>query len=259
MNESGSPTTSFESSRETVSLPSPRVAVMQPYFLPYLGYFQLMAAVDRFVILDDVNFIKRGWINRNRILLDGTPHWMTIPLVGASQNRCIHEIEIVPDSPWREKLGAQVSRAYREAPHGEDACELLKILTEIEEPRLSVFLRASLELLRGFLGIQTSMAIASEVHPREELRGQDRIIDICRRESAGAYLNPPGGEMLYDAPLFHEAGLELAFLRPRPAEYQQGKIGSEFVPDLSILDAIAWIGRDGCHERLSQYRVDIRK
>src|SRR4051812_7809722 len=93
-----------------------RIAVMQPYFVPYLGYFQLLAAVDKIVLLDDVNFINGGWINRNRIRVNGQPHWLTLPLAQASQNRLINEINIVDDPAWKRKAVRTLELTYQEAP-----------------------------------------------------------------------------------------------------------------------------------------------
>src|SRR5512140_19777 len=92
------------------------IAIMQPYFLPYIGYFQLMAAVDKFVVFDDVNYINRGWINRNRLLLNGGAHTFTVPLRGASQNKLICDIELAEDDGWRDKLLRTISQSYAKTP-----------------------------------------------------------------------------------------------------------------------------------------------
>lgn len=247
-----------ESGCSTKTLQGRRIAAMQPYFIPYMGYFQLLTAVDQFVVLDDVNFIKRGWINRNRILLNGAAHWITLPLVRASQNRRIEEIQIVEDRFWREKMSAQVRGAYRKAPHGKAAVELFECLMELGGTDLSSFLVASLKIVRDFLQIETSIILASKSHPRGEFRGQARILDLCRREATDAYVNPVGGELLYDAEEFRKNGVKLAFLRPELSSYNQGGGEEKFVSDLSVLDMIAWTGLEGCLERLRQFQLDVR-
>ena len=214
-----------------------RIAIMQPYFLPYLGYFQLMSAVNKFVLLDDVNFINRGWINRNRIAVNGEPFWMTLPLIKASQNRLINEIEIFDDPVWKRKILRTVELSYRDAPYFADAFGVFSEMVQEARGSLSAFLSDQLAHMAAYIGLDVRIEKTSSVCPKEGRTGQDRILDICQREQADSYLNLPGGRDLYDAAAFSAAGVELLFL---DANFSRMKLrhGGNEGPFLSILDLV---------------------
>lgn len=191
-----------------------KVAIMQPYFFPYLGYWQLLAAVDTFVILDDVNYINRGWINRNRIAINGEPSWLTVPLQGASQNKHICDIDIAPDDGWKKRLHRTLATAYAKAPHSANTLALFEQWLAHADGNLSTALHRSITQVAESLDINTTIIPSSRIYPKGELKGAERILDICKREGAAAYVNPPGGKELYDAAMFREAGIELLFLQP---------------------------------------------
>lgn len=213
-----------------------RVAVMQPYLLPYIGYFQLMAAVDRFVLFDDVHYIQRGWINRNRILLDGQPHRFTLPLRGASQNRLICEIERIDDPAWATRLLRTLHQAYARAPQYAAVLPLLERVLGNPALPLADYLRHGLEAVHAYLGLRCELVPSSRAYGNAELKGQQRILDICRQEGAQVYVNAIGGTALYDPAAFESRGVALRFLRPRPTHYAQW--GEPHLPWLSIVDAL---------------------
>lgn len=190
-----------------------KVAVMQPYFLPYLGYWQLLGASDRFVLLDDVNYIVRGWMNRNRIWVGGKEHWMTIPLSNASQNRLIPETLIVEGREWKEKLMRTVQGAYAKASHFADGRDLLAEILGTDEKNLAAFLSRSIRIIAERLGLSASIESASAMPADEGLRAESRILDLCEKTGASTYLNLPGGRDLYQATAFEARGMELRFLR----------------------------------------------
>lgn len=212
------------------------IAIMQPYFLPYIGYFQLMAAVDKFVVFDDVHYINRGWVNRNRLLLEGAAHMFTVPLRGASQNRLICDIELVEEQDWRDKLLRTIRQAYVKAPCYAEVSALMERLINYPARRLDEFLLNSLREIASYLALEVEIGSSSRIYRNSQLSGQERILDICRQEQAGVYINPIGGEELYDRASFREQGVQLKFLRSRPVCYPQGN--GEFVPWLSILDVL---------------------
>lgn len=209
---------------------------MQPYFLPYIGYFQLMAAADKFVVFDDVNFINRGWINRNRLLLNGVPHTFTVPLRGASQNRLICEIELDDEQGWREKLLRTIRQAYGKAPCYSKVSALLETSINYPSARLDEFLLNSLREVARYLSLEAEIVGTSRIYENAHLKGQERILDICRQERANIYINPIGGVDLYDRASFSRQELALNFLRSRQVGYSQGK--NEHVAGLSIMDAL---------------------
>jgi hypothetical protein len=212
------------------------IAIMQPYFLPYIGYFQLMATVDKFVIFDDVNFIPRGWINRNRLLLNGTAHTFTVPLRGASPNKLIYEIELDDEQGWRKKLLRTIQQAYGRAPYYPQVSALLENLINYPSIRLDDFLLNSLHEIVRYLSLEVEIVSTSRSYKNAHLKGQDRILDICRQERANKYINPIGGISLYDHASFSKRELSLYFLRSRPISYPQGK--KEHVAWLSIMDVL---------------------
>lgn len=213
-----------------------RLAVMQPYLLPYIGYFQLMAAVDRFVIFDDVNYIQRGWINRNCILLDGKAHRFTLPLRDASQNRPICEIERVDDPAWAQRLLRTLHQAYARAPQYKTVIPLLERVLSHPALQLADYLRHSLELVHAYLGLDCELVSSSSIYGNAALKGQERILDICRQEGAAVYVNAIGGAAIYAAEEFDARGISLRFLRPHLTRYPQW--GAPHLPWLSIVDVL---------------------
>jgi hypothetical protein len=229
------------------------LAIMQPYFFPYIGYWQLIRAVDRFVILDDVNFINRGWVNRNRILVNGAPKFVTVPLAHASQNKHICDIAMQPDSYWRRKLVRSIEITYRRAPYFEEVFPLIERLIAHEADGLAGYLANQLAVLSSFLGIETEWVPSSHCYGNGHLAGQQRILDICIAEHASTYVNLPGGQSLYDATAFHQSGMTLRFLKSMPISYRQRT--AEFVPNLSLIDVLMENGRSGTQELLGAYQL----
>lgn len=209
---------------------------MQPYLFPYLGYFQLMSAVDRFVVYDDVNYIKGGWVNRNRVRVGSQALYFTLPPQGASPNRKICEIGLGNVEHWRRKFLRGLQQEYRRAPCFVPTYELVEEVCGFETDNLSEFVVNSLLRVRERLGIETEFVATSRGYGNEELRGPERVLDICAREAIDLYVNPIGGRPLYDAATFREQRVELRFLQSRPVEYDQG--GKTFLPWLSIIDVM---------------------
>ena len=213
-----------------------KLAVMQPYFLPYIGYYQLMAAADKFLLYDDVNFIKGGWINRNRILLDDQEYLFVIPLCGASQTRLINEIDLMPETNWRTRLLKTIRHAYRRAPEFERVFPILSEIVNFTENNLSRYLRNSLQRIKDYLTIRTELIPSSAIYDNRSLKGQDRILDICRQEQASVYLNLSGGRELYDPDIFRAKGIVLRFLEEPEIRYEQ--LSDPFRARLSIIDVL---------------------
>ena len=218
---------------------------MQPYLFPYMGYYQLIRAVDRFVLLDDAAYINKGWINRNRILLNGQAHLFTVPLQNASQNVRIRDLEVAVDDRWRGKFFRTLKHAYGHAP-GYDRCNAM-----IEKVFID-WLRVALRETTIMLGMDT--CIVEQAPPNElGLGGQNRIIDICQREGASVYFNPISGRSLYEANAFREAGVQLNFLESVDSEYHQ--FGAAYVSGLSIIDVLMFNDVESAHAMLTKYRI----
>jgi len=212
-----------------------KVAIMQPYFFPYIGYFQLINAVDVFVVYDNVKYTKKGWFNRNRYLKNGSDALFTVPLRHDTDQLFVREREIA-DSFDRKRFLDQFRESYRKAPYFEDTFGLVRSVVLNEEKNLFRFLHASLGAVCRHLRIDTKVVISSAVPIDHSLRGTDRVIAICEEIGADVYINPPGGRALYNREHFSLHGIDLKFLSPTPFEYQQA--GNPFVPWLSIIDVL---------------------
>jgi WbqC-like protein family len=213
-----------------------KLALMQPYLFPYIGYFQLLAQVDRFVFYDDVNFIKNGWINRNRLLLHGEPRYFTVPLRDASPFRKIRDVEVAAATGWRRTIRESIRHAYGKAAHFAAVAALVERVLETETTRIGELAKASVRAVVDHLGLGTELVDSSGRYGNESLSGAARVVDICRREGASDYYNAPGGRSLYDADEFARHGIALHFVAPEAIEYRQG--GAAFVPGLSIIDVL---------------------
>lgn len=227
---------------------------MQPYFLPYIGYWQLIAGADRFVLLDDVNYINRGWVNRNRIWLGGAATWLTVPLSGASQNRKICEIDLVADDAWKTKASRLVESAYRGAPCWETGGGLFEDILSFPERNLASFLRHSLAAVASLLGLGTDWLSSRDFGVESpDDRGSGRIRRICRELGATHYTNPIGGTGLYETSAFQSDGVELGFLR---TEWEQLDLVSGSTGcDLSILDLLMHNPLERVRQALSACRI----
>jgi hypothetical protein len=230
------------------------LAVMQPYLFPYLGYFQLIHAVDRFVVYDDVNYIKKGWVNRNNILENGEARLFTVPLSKASQNSPINTIAVAPDDGWRDKLLKRITAAYGKAPQFNVVMPMVRDGIQREGMDVGAFNTAILEDVIAYLEIGTELVRSSSVHGNAGMKGADRILDICMQEKADRYVNAIGGKELYDVPSFQEQGILLQFLRSELPAYPQ--YGKPFVAGLSIIDVLMFNERDAVREMLDRYSLE---
>jgi hypothetical protein len=212
-----------------------KAAVMQPYFLPYVGYFQLVSSVDVFVVYDAIKYTKKGWINRNRLLRDGRDVAISLPLKHGSDALDVCQRELAAD--FRpEKLLNQVAGAYRAAPYFVQAFPLVEEIVRCPERNLFDYLYHSIVAVCGHLGIATTIVRSSAVAADHGLKGQDRVLSICRALGAETYVNAIGGTALYAKDDFRREGVELCFLSSPVFEYPQ--FGAPFVPSLSIVDAL---------------------
>lgn len=224
-----------------------KLAIMQPYFFPYLGYFQLIRAVDIFVAFDDVSYIKRGWINRNFLLMGCAPIRFTVPLANASQFRPICGT-LIASTAWQKKFLKTLHQAYAKAPYFSTVYVLAESVVTQHYPSLAELALSSLKAVMAYLGLETLVRPTSRTYGNGHLRGQDRILDICRQEKADVYLNLPGGRALYDPEMFAAANVDLRFLQSSNVSYPQFRC--EFVPNLSMLDVLMFNNREAVRRLL---------
>lgn len=232
-----------------------RVAIMQPYVFPYLGYYQLLHSADRFVLFDDVNFIKKGWINRNRILLNGEPHTFAVPVQDVSQNRTIRDHNISADQSWKPKLMANLKHAYAKAPMFAEVFPALETMFAEAEGSIAELAGQSIRYVAGRAMLPVSIHRASDLSLSADLKGQERILAICASHGATRYINPANGAALYDAEPFAAQSIELRFLRMN-ADLNYPQTGTtEHVPALSVIDALMHCTPEELRALLGQYRL----
>ncbi|MDX2219912.1 MAG: WbqC family protein [Burkholderiales bacterium] len=224
-----------------------RLAIMQPYFLPYIGYFQLMQAVDTFVLYDNIKYTKKGWINRNRFLRNGKDAVFSVPLRSASDSLDIRDRQVAADFD-REKLLNQFLGAYRNAPFFTQTFKLIEQVVHHENTNLFGYLCHSIRLTCEYLGIVVDFRTSSNVNIDHALKGQDKVLAMCTALDASTYVNPPGGIGLYSSKAFRERNIELRFIRPQVCEYSQ--FDHEFVPWLSIVDVMMFNSVDAIRTRI---------
>ena len=212
-----------------------RVAIMQPYFLPYIGYFQLVAAVDLFIVYDNIKYTKKGWFNRNRMLQNGTDMTFSLPLKSDSDYLDVCDRALAVDFD-RDKLLNQFMGAYRRAPYFSATFPVLEQIVQYQDTNLFRFLHHSIAMSCKHLGITTEFKISSDIAIDHKLKNQEKVLALCEAVGATAYLNTVGGMHLYSKEGFQERGIDLKFIQSKPFEYPQ--FGSAFVPWLSIIDVM---------------------
>ncbi len=209
------------------------VAIMQPYLFPYIGYWQLIHNADTFVLFDDVNYKKKGYINRNKIIDGAGSQQFTLELLGASQNKLINQIEVGSNS---SKILKTIEWNYRKAPNFEKAFPIFESAFNQDEKNLAKFVGHSLKMLSALFGISTKFMYSSDIKKDNSLTGQDKILDIARRLKAKTYINAIGGVDLYDEDTFKKNNISLRFLTPSIIEYKQ--FDHDFISNLSIIDVV---------------------
>ena len=233
-----------------------RLAIMQPYIFPYLGYFQLINSVDKFIFYDDVTYIKGGWINRNNILLNGQKYLFTIPLKKISSYKKINEIE-VSELPigWDNKLINTFIQAYSKAPYFNSVFPLIEnTLRDCGNLLISDLTKKSILSVLEYLNIEKNIEKSSGIYNNLDLKSQDRILDICKKEKAKVYINPSGGIDLYEKAVFKNNGLELFFINSSVNSYKQFNC-NKFVDSLSIIDVLMFNSKIDILKMLKIYEL----
>lgn len=230
-----------------------KLGIMQPYFLPYIGYFQLIAAVDTFVIYDNIKYTKKGWINRNRILVNGVDAIFTLPLKSDSDALDVLHRELAVSFD-RIKLINQFKNAYSHAPYFTEIFSLLERIVLHEDVNLFHYIHHSILLICEYLGIKTKILVSSKVPIDHNLKGQNKVLALCKAIGAHTYINAIGGLELYSHDDFQAQGINLEFIKPQLIEYTQFQ--SAFVPWLSIVDVMMFNSPDRIFsEQLFSYEL----
>jgi hypothetical protein len=230
------------------------ISIMQPYIFPYLGYFHLIECSDTVVFYDDVNFIKAGWINRNRILLNGRDFMFTIPLEKPSQNKLINEIGVKIDQKNFDKFFAQIRSAYGKAPYYPEVVEVLKSVFQNDFKDISDLAINSILMVYEYLGKEIKwLKSSTSFADSKGLEKADRLISITKRMNSDTYINLSGGKKLYDKKYFSDNGIQLGFVESKPIQYKQFE--NDFIPWLSIIDVLMINHKDEVLQYFEQYKI----
>ena len=231
-----------------------RVAILQPYFLPYIGYFQLINLVDKLVIYDNLKYTKKGWINRNRILMNGKEKLFSIPIKKDSNYKNIDERFLSENSyVEKEKIISQIENSYRNAPFFQTMFPKIKAHFMYNERNLFKFILNSLNQMITFLNIETEIIFSSSLKINDELKRENKVISICRELDANNYINPIGGVDLYDKEVFNKNGIKLSFIKSHKILYKQ--FDKEFIPWLSIIDVMMFNSTKSIQSMLKEYEI----
>lgn len=227
-----------------------KLAIMQPYFMPYLGYFQAIAAVDKYVVYDDVQYIKGGWINRNNLIISGQKKMFTIIQDGASPNKLINEISFKDNF---KGFLMTVKCNYSKAPFFREVYPLIESICNYSKKGLGEFIYNSFVEICNFLDVKTELILSSSFEKDTALRAEDKVMHICKLLGADTYINAIGGQELYSKEEFKENGIDLYFIKMDNIEYKQ--FSNEFIPNLSIIDVLMHNGKEGTKELLNKYTL----
>jgi len=220
----------------------------QPYLFPYIGYWQLVNLSDTFVISDSMQYIKKGYINRNYILLNGERHRFTMEVMGVHGTSLINEVSVGNNA---KKIVSTIKHAYKKAPYFNEVFPIIDELLQFKESNLARYLGNSIQSIADYLGMNTKFVYLSELQGETNLKAQDRTIDICKRVNAEKYVNAIGGQSLYDKDSFQNEGIELSFLEVTDLKYKQ--FHNDFVPHLSIIDILMFNSQTEANKLLNQF------
>jgi len=230
-----------------------KTAIMQPYFLPYIGYWQLINNVDEFVIYDNIQYTKNGWINRNRYLLNEKDCLFTIPLKSDSNNLNIVD-RYISENYDKNKLLNKFINCYKKALYFKNNFDIIEEIIRYDENNLFLYNLNSVKLICSYLDIKTKISISSSINiDHKNLKAQDKVISICKELKSNIYINAIGGIDLYNKNIFEYNGLSLNFIKSNNIEYKQ--FDKKFVPWLSILDVMMFNSKEDIKNMLNQYQL----
>lgn len=226
-----------------------RAAIMQPYLFPYLGYFQLIRSVDIFVVYDDVQYIKGGRINRNYILADEQKKLITLPLKAASPNKLINEIDIERN----HNILRTIFLNYKGAPYFNSVFPIIEDILNYPNDNLACFLNYQLRKISIYLSLTPNWHISSSLKKDNSLRGQEKVLAICKELGANHYINATGGRVLYNEASFSKERIRLSFIQSKDIIYPQFK--EKFISNLSIIDVMMFNHPIQCMKLLDEYEI----
>lgn len=229
-----------------------KIAIMQPYFFPYIGYWQLINAADCFVVYDNIQYTKKGWFNRNRFLQNGKDEIFSIPLKKDSDYLNVDQ-RIIAENFDRRNLISRFQNAYAKAPYKKEIMPVIEHIINYEETNLFLYIYNSIKTICNLLEIKTPIIISSSVDIDHTLRSSNKVQAICKALNANCYINPEGGTALYDKEIFERDGIKLQFLKSNNIIYKQ--FNNDFVERLSIIDVLMFNSPEKVKEMLNEYEL----
>jgi len=231
-----------------------KLAIMQPYFMPYIGYFQLINSVDKFIIYDNIQYTKKGWINRNRILINEKDQLITLPIKKDSDY--LNVVERKLSESWdkdKSKMLNIIKSSYSKAPYFQETFELISKCLNHSEVNLFKFIYNSIILINDYLEIKTPIIISSTINIDHTLKSQEKVLSLCKSQNAKIYINSIGGIELYDKETFKQNNIELNFIKSNLIQYKQ--FNNKFIPWLSIIDVLMFNPKEQIKEYLNSYTL----
>ena len=231
-----------------------RVAIMQPYFLPYIGYFQLIKSVDEFILYDNIQYTKKGWINRNRILVNGSDRLITLPVKKDSDYLNVVDREI--SDTWntdRKSLLNLIKSSYSKAPYFKETYELLEECLAVEHTNLFEFIYQTLLKINRYVEIETPITMSSTISIDHSLKSEEKVLSLCKAVGATMYINAIGGQHLYSKDRFAAHKIQLQFIKSDTIQYSQ--FSNNFVPWLSIVDVLMFNSKQDIIRYLNSYTL----
>ena len=230
------------------------IAIMQPYLFPYIGYFQLLNSVDLFVLYDDVQYIKGGWINRNKIFDKNGDSYLTFPVKKDSTYLNINQRYFsIMTEPEKNKILRRIEATYRDAPYFDVVSSIIERFLSHENKNVAEAIYFSLETIQQYLGLAFNCVFSSQLPESQGPKGLERVLRICKILDANVYINSPGGQSLYSKEEFQDHGISLHFIKPGPISYKQST--PEFVPNLSMIDVLAFNSIEETRQLIKQYSL----
>lgn len=227
-----------------------KIGTMQPYFFPYIGYWQLINVVDKFVVYDNIQFTKKSWIRRNKILVNGKDRLFTLSIKKDSDYLDVRERYLSETfQKERKKLLNQIKMAYKNAPQFETVFPIIEECINFDNDNLFEYIYYSIVKVLKYLDIDTEIIISSSIDMDHSLHNKYRVIEACKALEGNIYINPIGGVELYDKEEFLKNGIDLKFLHTDEFEYRQ--YDNHFVPNLSIIDMMMFNSKCEIKEILS--------
>lgn len=254
-----------------------KLAIMQPYFMPYLGYFQAVAAVDKYILYDQLTFIQSGWINKNRIRQRNMPvSNIVVPLIDKSSNTLIADTLIDNTKPWQKKILKSLQLGYGKSAYYNEIMPLIEDILSKEYTTISELNSSSIKRICQFLDIQTEidsdidryLDLENRLHDIENndytqfshlhtlpIKKVARVLEICKAEGSSYFVNAIGGQELYDKAEFKQYGIDLYFIKMNDIQYSQNCTDGSFEPNLSIIDVLMHNGKEGTKKLLNEYTL----